>query len=85
MYNAIFDAEAIDFLNELPEKLRKRIFGKILAAKENPFHYFERLKGREDFRLRVGDYSVIADISQKTMEIKITLIGHRKNVYVRKA
>ena len=81
MYEVIFDEEVIDFLNDLPQDLRKRIFNKIISTKENPFHFFERLKGRHDCKLRIGDYRAIADINQSLRRIEIILIGHRKNVY----
>ena len=75
-----FDEEAIKFLEKLPKDLRKRIFEKVISTKENPFHFFERLTGRKEYKLRVGDYRVIAEIDEI---IRIVLIGHRKNVYRR--
>jgi len=84
MYRIIFDKAAIDFLSGLDRDLRKRIFDKAISAKEEPFHYFERMAGRTDYKLRVGDYRVIADISRETKTIEVTLIGHRKNVYKKK-
>ncbi|MBI4177344.1 MAG: type II toxin-antitoxin system RelE/ParE family toxin [Candidatus Aenigmarchaeota archaeon] len=83
MYDVIFDPLAIGFLNRLEKAVRERIFKKIISTKENPFRYFERLEGRMDFKLRVGDYRVIADIDQTSNKIQITLIGHRKNIYKR--
>ncbi len=80
-YELIFDEKAIDFLSELPKEIRKRIYDRIAAAKENPKHFFERLAGRKDYKLRVGDYRVIADINDGLKRIEVTLIGHRKNVY----
>lgn len=74
----IFDKEAAHFLERLPEGARERIYRKIMSAESNPFHFFERLKGRKDYKLRVGDYRVIADIGS---EIRVTLIGHRKEIY----
>ena len=79
IFELIFDEEAIGFLNDLPKELKKRIFNKITKAKENPFHFFERLEERKDYKLRIGDYRVIADIDEK--KINITKIGHRKNIY----
>lgn len=81
MYEVFFDEEAIEFLNKLPLEIKERIFNKIIAAKEAPFHFFERLTGRNDYKMRVGDYRVIADINPTSNKINITLVGHRKNVY----
>ena len=81
MYEIIFDPPAIDFLNKLPKEIKQRIFNKTISTKENPHHFFERLEGRKDYKLRVGDYRVIADIDNHNKRIEITLIGHRKNVY----
>jgi mRNA interferase RelE/StbE len=81
MYMVIFDPEASDFLAGLGQDLKKRIFDKVISTKEDPFHYFEHLVGRADYKLRVGDYRVIADISRENKTIEVTLIGHRKNVY----
>ena len=83
MYELIYDPKAIEFLGKLPKEIGKRIFNKIMSAKENPFHFFERLSERTDYKLRVGDYRVIADISQKHKRINVTFIGHRRNVYER--
>ncbi len=66
MYELIFDYDAIEFLNKLPKEIKKRIFNKILGTKENPLHFFERLTDRYDYKLRVGDYRVIADINLST-------------------
>ena len=82
-YELVFDTNAIDFLETLPADLRKRIFDKLMVAKENPAHFFERLEGRQDYKLRVGDYRVIADINSSLGRIEITLIDHRKKVYKR--
>jgi len=79
MYELTFDEKAIDFLNSLPKEIKERIFTKILKTKEYPLRFFERLSGRADFKLRVGDYRVIADIEQK--KINVRFIGHRKNIY----
>ena len=80
MHEIIFDEEAIDFLNTLPKEIKERIFKKIISTKENPLHFFERLAGRSEYKLRIGDYRVIADIDQGNKRLKICFIGHRKNV-----
>lgn len=81
MYTITYDEESLQNLEKLEKKIRKRIFEKISSTKENPFHYFERLTGRSEYKLRVGDYRVIADIDEKTKRISILFIDHRKNIY----
>ena len=83
MYKVIFDEEAIGFLNKLSKKDKKRIFDKVISTKATPHHYFERLTGRKDYKLRVGDYRIIADINKQQEKIEVTRIGHRKNIYKR--
>jgi len=81
MYEIILDEEAVNFLSRLSQELRKRIFNKIISTKDDPFHFFERLAGRKDYKLRVGDYRIIADVDENSKLIKVTLIGHRRNIY----
>jgi len=81
MFKVIFDDKAIQFLEKLDEKNRKRIFNKIMSTKEDPFHYFEKLTKRNLYKLRVGTYRIIADINENEIKILILLIGNRKNIY----
>ena len=84
-YEIIYDKNATDDMNRLPKELRRRIFNKAKDTKENPKHYFEQLDGRSDFKLRIGDYRLIADINHSLMRIEVTLVDHRKRVYKRLA
>ncbi len=84
MHTIIYDEEALQSLEKLEKKVRKRIFEKIHSTKENPFHYYEKLTARDEYKLRVGDYRVIADIDEKTKRISILYVDHRKNVYKKK-
>lgn len=81
MYEIIFDPKAIEFLEKSEKQIAKRIWNKIMSTKENPHHFFERLSGRSDYKLRIGDYRAIADIDDNKKRIDITFVGHRKNVY----
>lgn len=81
MYEIIFDNNTMEFLEKCERKISKRIWDKIVSSKQNPNRFFERLSKRQDYKLRIGDYRVIADISNSTKKIIITLIGHRKNIY----
>jgi mRNA interferase RelE/StbE len=79
MHKLIFDDEALKQLEKLDFPIKETIFKKIRSTKENPKHYFLRLKGKKEYKLRIGDYRAIADINEK--EIIILRVGHRKNIY----
>jgi mRNA interferase RelE/StbE len=81
IYQLIFDEKAVDILEKLPHLVKERIFKKLKSVKENPYHFFEKLEDRSEFKLRVGDYRVIADISDKEICILVLYVGHRRNVY----
>ncbi len=82
-YELNFDKKARESLQGFQKDVSKRIFEKLRSAKENPEHFFERLAERGDYKLRVGDYRIIADINHETKRIDVTLIDHRKRVYKR--
>ena len=81
MYVVKLDNEVIKYMGKLPKIIRKRIFNKLYSAKENPFHFFERLTGKQCYKLRVGKYRIIADIDQENDTISVRYIELRKKVY----
>ncbi len=80
-FEVVWTANAQDAVSELPREVGARIIRKVNAASADPFRYFERLKGGPGWRLRVGDYRVVADILTSESRIVVHDVGHRKNVY----
>ena len=80
-YTLDFDTAAGDALEGLPSEITHRIFKKIQGTKQDPHHFWSRMEGRTDYRIRVGDYRAIADIHDDKRLIYVTKIGHRKTVY----
>jgi len=83
MYKIIFEKRALHDLQKLESQIKERIWNKLQDCKEDPFRFFEKLKEMEGFKLRVGDYRVIADIFRDKEVIIILKVGHRKNIYER--
>ena len=80
IYNIEWKEHALENLEKLENSISRRILKKIDELSENPFSKdIKRLKGCDDFRLRVGDYRVIFSIEQNT--IQILKVGYRKNIY----
>jgi mRNA interferase RelE/StbE len=81
MYKLVFDKKAIQDMNKLESSVKDRIWNKLQMSKENPFRFFEKLVEMKGFKLRIGDYRVIADIFRDKEAIVILRVGHRKNIY----
>ncbi len=83
MYKLVLEKKALYDLNKLEVKVKERIWNKLQDCKENPFRFFEKLVEIQGFKLRIGDWRVIADIIQEKKAIIILKVGHRKNIYDR--
>ena len=80
-FKLVYPQEALYQLRKLENATVKRIADKLDEASEDPLHFFERLAGREEYKLRVGDYRVLARILVNDKTIFVLSVGHRKNVY----
>lgn len=81
MYKINFSDLALKFLKKLPKEKRKHIFAVLHRVRIRPEAHFQRLVGKKTYKLRVGNYRIIADIRKKDLFILIIEIGHRKNIY----
>jgi mRNA interferase RelE/StbE len=41
----------------------------------------KKLKGRDAWRIRVGDYRVIYEIHGRVLQILVITVGHRREIY----
>ncbi|HEX9974341.1 MAG TPA: type II toxin-antitoxin system RelE/ParE family toxin [bacterium] len=81
-YEIFLKRSAEKELENLPEKLHDRIVARLLALKENPRPInSKRLRGREGYRIRVGDYRILYIIEEDTKKIEVYSIAHRRDVY----
>ena len=82
-YELIFDKIALEELNKLPKLIKERIWKKLQQSKENPYHFFIKLSSRSEYKLRIGDYRVIADIKNNKLVILVLHVDHRRRIYKR--
>ncbi|MCX6777912.1 MAG: type II toxin-antitoxin system RelE/ParE family toxin [Candidatus Micrarchaeota archaeon] len=80
-FSIAYSEESVAILERFDPAVAKRIVSKLQQAAKDPMHYFKRLKDSELYKLRVGDYRVMArlDFAQETLFI--ATIGHRRNIY----
>ena len=69
-------------LADLQPQMQVRISKAILALENNPFPSGgKKLKNRDGFRIRVGDYRVLYFADTKTKRLVVGAIGHRREIY----
>jgi len=79
-FSIIWDEKARESLRKLQPMVSRRIVKKVKELENSPYSGdVKKIKGSEEFRLRVGDYRVIFGIVGDV--IMILKIGHRKNIY----
>jgi mRNA interferase RelE/StbE len=76
-----YSGESLFQLRGLDISVAKRIIRKIESTRNDLHRYFVRLVGRAEYKLRVGDYRIIADIEENKRVIIIRSLGHRRNIY----
>ena len=68
-------------VDRLPGAMQARISRRILLLEDNPRpRSAKKLSGREEYRLRVGDYRVLYIIDDKTRVVTVFAVGHRGEV-----
>lgn len=80
IYSREFDAIFL----QLPAQLQARIETKLrdLGRRMESFPH-ERLQGRSEFRIRIGDYRIIYEFDTGRNELYLVTLGHRRDIYRR--
>lgn len=81
MYEIIYSNSATKFLKKLPKQKQEHILSVLERARIRPESHFERLVGQKTYKVRAGDYRIIADIYKEKLCILVIKIGHRRNIY----
>ncbi len=73
--------ESIRQMSKLDQKSAKRISEKVDSIVSDPARFLLRLVGKSEYRLRVGDYRVIALLVHSEKTILVLAVGHRSVIY----
>ncbi len=81
-YEVEFRPAALRELRKMDRSTQPRIRGAIALLAQDPRPPASRqLRGRDGYRLRVGDYRIIYTIDDGVLLIVVVTIGHRREVY----
>ena len=84
MYHVTFVKHAERSLMKLPRNISRRIQAKLAIIAENPYgrhNNVTKLKEREEYRLRMGDWRVIYEIHDGELIILVIKIAPRGSAY----
>jgi mRNA interferase RelE/StbE len=83
MYRVLLERSAEKDLARLSGELHERIIPAIHALANNPRPNGCRklAGGKNDWRIRVGDYRVIYEISDAILIVRVNRVRHRREVY----
>ena len=82
MYEVAYSKQVLNALRKLPTNEARRIRARIADYAAEPdarAHHVMKLKGREGFRLRVGNWRALFDVNGNVLEI--LAIGSRGTIY----
>ena len=81
-YRILITRTAQKQLDKLPDSVVKIIAEAIKGLTKNPRPAgCQKLKGRDGYRIRKGDYRIIYDIYDRQITVEIVAIGHRREIY----
>ena len=82
VYTITISKTAQKQLDKLNDIIANTIIEAIKVLAENPRpNGYKKLKGRDGYRIRKGDYRIIYDVYDKVLIIDIIAIGHRRDIY----
>jgi mRNA interferase RelE/StbE len=81
-YKIEFKKSAVKELNELDNKVIKKIINKIkLLANYPRLEGCVKLTSKERYRIRIGNYRILYEIIDDLLIIYIIKVAHRKDAY----
>jgi len=76
-------ARAVRDLARLDRQIARRIVVRLESAAEDPDRYFDRLTGSIAYKLRIGEYRLLAELVYSRRLIMVERVGHRSQIYQR--
>ena len=83
MYTIEITRKAQKALAKIEKKQRDEIAQAIYDLKNDPYKKAKKLKNRDGYRIRIGNYRVIYTIENDKVVIIVLDIGHRREIYAK--
>lgn len=81
-YTILISKKAQKQLDKLSDSIAEPILEAISELEKDPRPVGnKKLKGRDGYRIRIGNYRVIYDIFDTELVVDVIAVGHRKDIY----
>ena len=75
------NSESSKTLSSLAKHDKSQISKRLIQLEDNPYQDAKKLKNRELWRIRTGDYRIIYKIDKGVLLVMVIRIGLRKDIY----
>ena len=86
VYQVVITEKAVKALQTIPKMDAERFIGKLDIIANDPYAdlpFLKRLKSKDYFRFRFGDYRGVYIINNSTLTVTVIDVAHRKDIYRR--
>jgi mRNA interferase RelE/StbE len=83
-YQIVYVSKVRKFLRSLQPKRSQQIRAKVAQLAQDPYapnNNVKAMKGRDYFRLRVGDYRVVYELDDNRLILRVIEMGGRGDIY----
>ena len=81
-YTVVITQSVQKYLRKSPDNLSSKLESAMINLETNPRPFgYKKLKGREAYRIRIGDYRIIYEIEDKILTVIVIDAGNRKEIY----
>ena len=81
-YTVVVTSAVKKIIFKLTSPIATRIENSLLKLEENPRPPgCKKLKGRDAWRIRIGEYRVIYEIEDNILRVIVIDVGHRRDIY----
>ncbi len=81
-YTVVITKTVQKLLSKLPDRTASKLEAAMLLLENNPRpNGCKKLKGRDAYRIREGDYRIIYEIEDNILHVLVIDVGHRRDIY----
>ncbi|TLZ58449.1 MAG: type II toxin-antitoxin system RelE/ParE family toxin [Methanobacteriota archaeon] len=83
-WSILWTDQAVRDMSRIDPPIARRILRKVESTAVNPMRYFSRLVAADEYKLRVGDYRLLAALDGVSETILIERVDDRSRIYARR-